>query len=195
MKKLFITGVLALGLVGSLNAQVGGSFSNIRLLDIEPKQLGVLIENSSDFDLRIVDNSGTILYKERDNKAGYAKRFDLRLLKEGTYKMEIENTSQITTIPFKISFRKLIVNKNDRLVMDKPSILNSGMTLKLKMETANLPIDVNIFDEYNHRVHSKTYREVPTINATFDFSKIGSGTYRMVVSYNSKSFSETITLQ
>lgn len=195
MKRLFITGALALGLAGSPIAQTANTSPDIVIVSLEGKQFGLLIEESpSPFKLRIISENGAILYKESNKDSDFAKRFDVALLEKGEYRLEVESDREISSFPLKVSNSRINIKTSDKQVFIKPVIESDGLTMKLKMETGNLPVDVRIYDEFNNKVHDKSYVNVPAINTTFDFQKPGRGTYRMVVSFNSKSFSETVTL-
>jgi len=193
MRKLLTSCVLALGLVGTLEIHAGIRPS-IFIVGPSEKQFGVRVETDSNelFDIRFINSNGLILHKEAEIANHYAKRFDLSYLEPGTYKLEVENKSQISTFVIEVSDGGIGINSSIVQVVMKPIVKVVGSAISVKMNTLELPYQVKIFDRNERLIYEESHSGSDKINKVYDVSRHGGGNYRVQVVVNSRSFSETV---
>lgn len=86
--------------------------SIVKVNSNESKKLNLTLNDvEENYEVFIKDSYGAVLYREYFHKSEISNDFDLKLLCEGTYYLEIANLSIINMIPF-------VVNSNSALISE-----------------------------------------------------------------------------
>ena len=196
MKRVLLSIALALGLVGA-NGLKAAVDARILILGPEQKQFGVLVLGDSNlsFTVRFIDVEGRVLHTESDVLTNYSKRFDLRNLPKGQYKLEVDYNAQVKIFSIEVLQSAIDIENNNSNLVIKPKLSVKNRRIKLQMSDLDLPVQVHIFDRRGQMIYGKRYSDVENINAIYDFRRLGRGSYRVSVSTLNHTFSETMTIE
>ncbi|MEN3323900.1 hypothetical protein VP395_09185 [Mariniflexile soesokkakense] len=144
--------------------------------------------------LSIKDVNGFVLYTERIQKSGiYTKGFDLTSLPNGNYVLELEKDVEIKTIPFTISFKNIVVDKNNETTSFKPHMRQKDNLLFITKLSPNLEaIKISVYTDNNSEyelLHSEKIAGVLAIERVYKLEK---GNYKVVISSDNKEFTKFI---
>ena len=148
MKNLFKTSVLGLLLLTATLPSANDTFKNIRLFSEKSKSLNLeLNNNDGTLDVTIKDKLGVQLYSEHFNGKLLTKKFDLGLLPDGEYIVEIEGLTKINVIPFKVTGSKVTVLEERKELIYKPIIRVDGdYVFVSKFSSNNSNLKIAFFD-------------------------------------------------
>ena len=195
MKNLFLSVTLALGWLSTnvLNAAIQ---SQILMVDQQEKQFALHVDEdpSADFSIRFVDLNGRVLHKETELNQ-YSKRFDVKNLAPGEYKLELEDNSQIVYFNITVLEDIIDIEKNATFLILKPNVQVNEKGISLNMKTLKNPTQVQIFDDRGEMIYSKTYTEVERIGAYYDLKRRGNGDYRIIVKTKAHTFTEDLVIE
>ncbi|WP_147677727.1 hypothetical protein [Algibacter pacificus] len=142
----------------------------------------------------ILDNNGSILYKEFIESNGiYKKGFDLTALPNGEYAFEINKDFEINTIPFSVNNNRVVFNKDKEETIFKPFIREKNNIVyisKLAPNYASLKIDV--YANYNgvfELLHTDKVEHTQTIEKIYKLEK---GNYKITIHSDNKVYTKFI---
>jgi hypothetical protein len=145
--------------------------------------------------ISIYDVNDILVNKENIAANGNVLRtYNLDALPNGTYFLEAETA-------FKISRYKIVVNKNTAILAKevvsefyKPVLVNKNGMVTLSILNLNeLPVNVKVLNSEGGDVYEENIPADITIAKIYDFTKSKMDTYTFVITYNNKTFVETVT--
>lgn len=196
MKKVIRTIQKSLLAVAVFTTMLGNA-NEISTLTIKEdlKKTALTINNVKAGDLlTIKDYSGITLYKELINFSGtYKKGFDLTALPNGKYFFEVNKDLEIRTIPFTVTFNKVVFDKAAEVVTFKPFVTQKDdLVLISKLAPDLEPLKIEIYSDENggfELAHSEKVEGVQTIERVY---KLGKGNYKIIFNSNNKEFTKFI---
>ncbi|MBP0902774.1 hypothetical protein ACFSKN_07120 [Mariniflexile gromovii] len=169
-----------------------GSFSTIK--DDAKKTALTLTNVKAGNQLYIKDANGVILYNELIQKSGiYAKGFDLTSLPEGEYVFELDKDLETTTIPFTVSFKNIVINRNKETTSYKPYMSQKGNLLFVSKLSPNLgAVKISVYADNNNDyelLHSEKIEGLQSVERAYKLEK---GNYKIVINSDNKEFTKFI---
>ena len=158
----------------------------------------VTFENVKQGSLLVIKNSNqVILYKELIEKSGtYSKGFDLTALPDGDYYFELDKEVQIKIIPFKVSFKEVIFDKDAKTIIFKPVVyVKNNKVYVSKLSFDYEVLEIKIINEGNEFVLSeKIKKRGDRLGKIYNFSTSEKGTYLIVIKSSGRRFEKYIKI-
>jgi glucuronoarabinoxylan endo-1,4-beta-xylanase len=137
----------------------------------------VAIPQIEDVTISIETAEGAIIYNETVNVVdAFTKRYNLRELAIGNYKLVIKRKRSKTVQPLTIGVNSISVEEAKREVLPLPTVVQVGSFVNVNIPTklAN-DVTVRIYDNLGVTLMEKTYSKVGL--RRYDLSKLPSGVY------------------
>ncbi|TYA74022.1 hypothetical protein [Seonamhaeicola marinus] len=145
--------------------------------------------------LSIKDVNGVVLYNETIEQTGiYTKGFDLTALPNGEYSFELDKDVEIRTIPFSVIDKKVVFNKEDETVYNKPvAVLKEGLVYVTKLAPKGEPLKISFYSveasSAEELLYTETIEGTQAIERAF---KLEAGNYKIVFNSDNKDFTKFI---
>lgn len=158
------------------------------------KSLLLTLENGSeDLSVRLVDADMNLIYAETITNSTISKKFDLRNLNDGTYYF-------YTSDNFKNYMYTMVIADNVLRILDteervKPYFRKTKN--KIYMNFLNLektPVEIKVYDADYRLVFSEIRNEELIVEKAFDFSDAFSGSYTVVITDSTATYTEDFTV-
>ncbi len=196
MKNLYIN-IKKVILIITLSTTIIGFSAEDKIVVKEAKKTALRLHNVKVGNLlTISDTNGVTLYKEEIKKSGeYAKGFDLSALPNGNYFFELEKDVEIKTMPFSISNKKVIFNRDTETVFLKPvAVLKNNTVYVTKLSPNKEMLKVSIYginkiNDSEELLYTENIKGVQAIERAY---KLEAGNYKIVFNSNNKDFTKFI---
>lgn len=174
----------------------GGNLKvNILPLTSETAVVAISTVDAANLEISIENEKGEkVYYKETDaDSKDYRKVFDFSNLEEGNYKLSVTTNGLTSERSFSIDKENIAVGKEKNL-MEPYFAYKNGV---LKVSYLNFPEEKMSLDFYanNDLVYSKHIGNKFNVLEGFDLSKLERGSYSVVLSTDSKSYSYDLDLK
>ncbi len=196
MKNLYIN-IKKVILIITLSTTIIGFSAEDKIVVKEAKKTALRLHNVKVGNLlTISDTNGVTLYKEEIKKSGeYAKGFDLSALPNGNYFFELEKDVEIKTMPFSISNKKVIFNRDAETIFLKPvAVLKNNTVYVTKLSPNKEMLKVSIYginkiNDSEELLYTENIKGVQAIERAY---KLEAGNYKIVFNSNNKDFTKFI---
>lgn len=183
--------------VAFANTLMAAGNLKVNILPLTSEKAVVAISNTSasNFKISIENEKGeTIFYKETGTDSNnFSKVFDFSDLESGNYKLSVSIDGLSSERPFKIGKSDISVG-NEKSLMEPFFAYKNGV---LKFSYLNFPeenLSLNFYDT-NNLVYSKELGDKFNVSEGFDLSKLNKGSYKVVLSTDSKSYSYELKVE
>lgn len=189
---LKICGMAALLLVSTKVKAAEGfdvKISGNRILTVE------LDETEEGAILFFQNKNGEILF--RDSlflKEGYTKAFDLEVVPNGTYYLSLEKECSILTTEIRKTALGLTLKEKSSPVVFKPQFLVENDSVKVFLTNPGLKeASFEVYDSNGSLIDTIVYDDL-VVKKTFDFSRVPTGEFTIIVRVNGKTFSRKMSV-
>jgi hypothetical protein len=157
----------------------------------------VLSEVSNQTQITFKDKRNNILYSNTiESGESYAKTFNLELLPEGEYIVEIEDEIRTKQMTLVVSSADIVTSEKGQSVHFKPVISKRDEVVYLnQFSPSQDPLYVAIYDYKNELLHEETIEGKMDIGKMFDFSKSLPGEYRFFLESNGKRYNHLVYME
>lgn len=179
-----------------LNTGVMEASENLDIKVLDSQNLLVELNSGSTEDVLLIkDKFGKVLFKDIiPTNSTYQKTFNLELVPNGIYHLNLDNESRIQTT--------VIVKTNSGLEIEKKSEFVFKPWFKIKDKLVRVQLTnpeqtktfLNVYDSSGILVGNLNSKEV-VLKKTLDFSKVPSGKYRIVIDSNGQKFTKEVNLK
>jgi len=185
MKKLVKTMSLLTLLFLTTFVNANEIFKNVRVFSNNSKTLNLQLKNNDGItEVFIKDMNGIQLYKEKFTGDQLFKKFDLSLLPNGNYVVEIEGQTKIKVFPFKILGSKVDVLEMKNEIVYKPIVrVQDNLVYISKFSPTNKVIKIAFYDAQNNLLLQDNLTKEIVSGKILDISKILNGNYILTLSY------------
>ena len=183
--------------VAFANTLMAGGNLKVNILPLTSETAVVAISNVDATNLQISienDKGEKVYYKETDaDNKDYRKVFDFSNLEKGDYKLSVTTNGLTTERAFSIDKENIAVGKEKSLIEPYFAFKNGV----LKVSYLNFPEEkVNLnFYANSDLVYSKEIGNKFNVTEGYDLSKLEKGSYSVVLSTDSKSYSYDLELK
>jgi len=187
MKNLFKKSVLGLLLLTATLASANVNFNNVRIFSENSKSLNLQLNNNDgESEIFIKDKYGIQLYNEQFNGKQFSKKFDLALLPDGEYIVEIEGQTKIRVLPFNVSGSKVEVLENSKVLIYKPIMRVEGDLVYIsKFSSMNENLKIAFFDADNNLLLEDKLDNKMVTGKIFNIRLLPKGNYKVTAKYDS----------
>ncbi|MBL3654675.1 hypothetical protein [Fulvivirga sediminis] len=200
MKQLIKNSLLVILFSTSLLSFASGASPYVKVKRFDGKKFVVIVKSANPTDLQISlrDRNDFELYAERhaDVKDGYAKKFDVADLPDGSYFLEIENAQKIDVYSLEIAQGKLSIESDNRVAIFKPQVFQKGNQVDIAMlKYLNVPMKFSILNNTNDIIYEDTLADSQSVNKRYDMSKLDPGIYTLRFNLAGRLFTKSIDIQ
>ena len=189
--------VVAMMVIVSTAGFASGKAPMVKIYAVGAKSIALYI-NGAMTDLthvRLVDEVGFVLHSEVYEKGeGFSKKFNLNTLPLGHYFFEVESETNYGVFPLVMTTEKVVVKKEEIIVLDKPVIHLDGNVMDL-LVSSDKSVEVEIYNEYRQLVFSETLNSETSVRRRYHLSSLTRGNYQVSVNVNEKGFTKLLALK
>lgn len=186
MKNLFKKSVLLLLFLIANVVTANITFENVYLFSESSKSLNLQLSNNDGAsEIFIKDSEGVLLYSELVKSSKLSKRFDLSLLPNGIYYIEVVGQTKINVIPFKVSKMNVEVLVESKSIVHKPIIrVNDNLVFISKFSPNKELLKITFYDTYDNLLFEEKLDKEITKGKIFDISQLPKGKYKLTAKYD-----------
>jgi hypothetical protein len=190
MKNLIKKSMLGLLLVTATLANANVNFENIRIFTENTKSLNLELKNNDGgLEIFIKDIYGVELYKEEFNGTKFSKKFDLNLLPDGNYVVEIEGQTKINLLPFKVTGSKVEVLEMKKEIIYKPIIrIDNDLVFVSKFSLNKEQLKIAFYDANDNILLEEKLSNDIMQGKIINISQLSKGEYRLVAKDNNRRY-------
>ena len=189
--KSFSKVTMLVAFVAFANTLMAAGNLKVNILPLTADKAVVAISNTdaANFKISIENNNGeTVYYKETEaGSKDYRKIFDFSDLDRGEYKLSVSVNGSTTQRMFKIENKNIAVGK-EKSLMEPYFAYKDGV---LKLSYLNFPeenLSLNFYDGSNNLVYTKNLGNNFNVIEGYNLSKLGKGTYSVILTSDSKNY-------
>jgi len=174
-------------------------FPFVKLTSKENKMITLRV-GSAESDLtniRLKNQFGEVIYTETvENVNGILKNFDLKNLKSGYYKIELENALNIEVLPITITWDSVKISHDQFTTVHKPFInLKDNGTVDFNFLNLNsTSTSVMIINDTGNVLYKEDLGSSSDIEKRYDISSLDKGNYQFIVQSGDRNFKHNIAL-
>jgi len=191
-KSLVITMLFTAMVTAASNADSGVKFTVIN-----SKMIDLKLQNSDgNILIRVKDIEGHVLYSESYEGLIFSKKYDLATLPNGEYVFEIEGSTKIKLMPFKVSSEKVSFNNEVETIYFKPTVRQDKNLVYVSKVTFNEEdaLTVSLYDEKSNELYSEHLTGAISLGKILDISMLEKGNYKLVLKTGNRVFTEDIKI-
>ena len=178
--------VLAIMLLTVTFASANVNFGNIRIFSESTKSLNIELKNNDGgLNVYIKDIYGVELYNEQFKGRQFLRKFDLSLLPDGDYFIEIVGQTRINMIPFKVSGINVEVLEMKKELIHKPIVrIQDDLVYISKFSQSKEVLKIVFYDEDNNILVEEKLRDEVMSGKIFSLAKLPKGKYKLTATYS-----------
>lgn len=198
MKKILkFSLVLAVVVSAAVQAHAGNSDFSLNLKREEGKTVSFTFKEIKKMDLSIYDTNANLIYQEKVTSDDNIERtYDLTALPDGIYFLKAETALKIAK--YKIE----VVGKIAKLATDaisevyKPVLTNkNGLVTLNVLNLEKAPVNVIIYNSDEVELYNETLPAETYVGKIFDMKNCKGEKCMFVITYNDKTFTETVAVK
>jgi hypothetical protein len=188
MKNLVKKSTLVIALFIATLANANVNFGNIRLFSLNAKSLNLELQNNDGaLNVSIKDMYGVELYEEQFKGKVFSKKFDLGLLPDGNYIVEIEGQTKINVLPFKVKGTNVEVLEFNKSLIHKPIVrIQEDLVFISKFSQAKEVTKIVFYDSANNILAEDKLRDEVMGGKIFSLAELPKGKYLLVATYGNE---------
>lgn len=178
--------VLAIMLLTVTFASANVNFGNIRIFSESTKSLNIELKNNDGgLNVYIKDIYGVELYNEQFKGRRFLRTYDLSLLPDGDYFIEIVGQTKINMIPFIVSGINVEVLEMKKELIHKPIVrIQDDLVYISKFSQSKGVLKIVFYDEDNNILVEEKLRDEVINGKIFSLAKLPKGKYKLTATYS-----------
>jgi hypothetical protein len=166
---------------------------SVRVKEGASKVISFTIAEEKQVHVVIYSNDGAILFDENiKDKGGKINRsYDLTAFPEGVYYLETETATKVTRHQITIAYKGAAVSEKTAETL-KPVVANENGMISVNIKNNNTPVAIKMYDENNNELYAETVKG-QDVAKKFDVKNTAARNITLVMSYNDKTFVETVS--
>ncbi|MDI5894340.1 hypothetical protein [Flavobacterium algoritolerans] len=195
MKKILkFSLVLAAIVLTAVQAHAGNADFSLDLIKEEGKTVSFSLKEIKKIDLSIYDTNDSLIYQEKVTSEDNINRtYDLTALPDGIYFLKAESALKISKYKIEVVGNKAKLSTNAISEVYKPVLVNKNGIVALNvLNLEKVPVTVAVYNSDQTEVYKETFAADLHVGKIFDLSSAQKGKYTFEITYNSKTFSETV---
>ena len=195
MKKILkFSLVLAAVVLTAVQAHAGNADFSLDLIKEEGKTVSFSLKEIKKIDLSIYDINEALIYQEKVVSEDHINRtYDLTALPDGIYFLKAESALKISKYKIEVVGNKAKLSTNAISEVYKPVVVNkNGIVTVNVLNLEKVPVTVAVYNSDQTEVYKETLAADLYVGKIFDLSSAHNGKYTFEITYNGKTFSETV---
>lgn len=197
MKSLIKKSLVIAMLFTAMVTAASNEDSGVKFTLVDSKLIDLKLQNSDgDILISVKDIDGHVLYSENYEGLNFSKKYDLATLPNGDYFFEIEGSTKIKLMPFKVSSKKVTFNNEIETVYYKPTVRQDKNLVYVSKVTFNeeASLAISLYDEKLNELYNEDLSGTLSLGKILDISKLAKGNYKLVLKSGNKVFTEEIKI-
>lgn len=189
-----ITAIVLIAMITSVNLM---AFEDSLKVNSENSIDLVINDVNKETKITFKDGQDNILFEQTINESEkFARSFNIKLLPEGEYIVEISDDIRSKVFPINITEEVVNIEYAQVHELYRPTISEKGSKVYLSQFSPNsMPLYVAIYNNRNELVYEETLQGEMEIGKIFDFSSSSSGEYRFYLKSKSKSYDHLVYVE
>jgi hypothetical protein len=198
MKKILkFSLVLAAVVLTAVQAHAGNADFSLDLIKEEGKTVSFSLKEIKKIDLSIYDTNDSLIYQEKVTSEDNINRtYDLTALPDGIYFLKAESDLKISKYKIEVVGNKAKLSADAISEVYKPVLVNkNGIVTVNILNPKKAPVTVAIYNSEENQVYNETLTADLYVGKIFDLTSAQNGKYTFDITYNGKTFSETVAIK
>ncbi|TRW26657.1 T9SS type A sorting domain-containing protein [Flavobacterium zepuense] len=158
------------------------------------KVISFTINETNSVHVSIYNADGSVIFDEttkgKDGKI--SRTYDLNAFPDGTYFLETETGAKVARRTITLTGKSAKVDETAVAEIVKPVVTNKNGLVSVNIaNTNNAPVQIKMYDEANNELYSETLKGA-NVAKKFNINRAGAKNFTLVMTYNNKTFVETI---
>nr|WP_315211008.1 hypothetical protein [uncultured Flavobacterium sp.] len=198
MKKILkFSLVLAAVVLTATQAHAGNTDFSLDLIKEDGKTVSFSLKEIKKIDLSIYDTNDSLIYQEKVTSEDNINRtYDLTALPDGIYFLKAESDLKISKYKIEVVGNKAKLSADAISEVYKPVLVNkNGIVTVNILNLENTPVTVAIYNSEENEVYNETLTADLYVGKIFDLTSAQNGKYTFDITYNGKTFSQTVAIK
>jgi hypothetical protein len=198
MKKILkFSLVLAAVVLTAVQAHAGNTDFSLDLIKEEGKTVSFSLKEIKKIDLSIYDTNDSLIYQEKVTSEDNINRtYDLTALPDGIYFLKAESNLKISKYKIEVVGNKAKLSADAISEVYKPVLVNkNGIVTVNILNLEKAPVTVAVYNSDQTEVYTTTLAADLYVGKIFDLTSAQNGKYTFDITYNGKTFSETVVIK
>ena len=198
MKKILkFSLVLTAIVLTAVQAHAGNADFSLDLIKEEGKTVSFSLKEIKKIDLSIYDTNDSLIYQEKVTSEDNINRtYDLTALPDGIYFLKAESNLKISKYKIEVVGNKAKLSADAISEVYKPVLVNkNGIVTVNILNLEKAPVTVAVYNSDQTEVYTTTLAADLYVGKIFDLTSAQNGKYTFDITYNGKTFSETVTIK
>ena len=189
-----ITAIVLIAMITSVNLM---AFEDSLKVNSENSIDLVINDVNKKTSITFKDAQHNILFEQTINKTEkYAKSFNVKLLPEGEYMVEISDDLRSKVLPISITENAVNIEYAQRHELYRPTVSEKGSKVYVSQFSPNCtPLYVAIYNKNNELVYEETLEGKMDLGKVFDFSNSYNGEYRFYLESQGKTYDHLVYVE
>ena len=194
MKKQFTKALAAIVLLASgFTATANESEREISFTTEDEKAVVLQMKNIEvGTQISLVNEEGTILYRDKATGSDYDRSFKLDELNENELYLEIESAQRLEVMAVEVSDNQVFIKKEPELVIEKPIVKLADQQMKVYFGDSDTTYKMKIYDKQGSVVFKDKIGSASM--ERYDVTGLDGGQYQIQFMTKGRSFNHTIKL-
>lgn len=151
--------------------------------------------SSAKSEVQLTDSNDNVVHHENVSNSYYAKKFNFKDLKTGTYYLTVENPLKKVAYTIRLKNKEIeIVNKKE--ISQLPVLRKSGKRIYLNLLNKDMnTVKVTVVNGNREQLNSKVFKGDLTIGNVYNFENALKDNYLVVVEDGKNIYSQDITIK
>lgn len=196
MKKILkFSLLLAAVVLTAVQAHAGNADFSLDLIKEEGKTVSFNLKETKKIDLSIYDTNDGLIYQEKvTSEENISRTYDLTALPDGIYFLKAESDLKISKYKIEVVGNKAKLSADTISEVYKPVLVNkNGMVIVNILNLEKTPVSVTIYNSEENEVYNETLTADLYVGKIFDLTSAPSSKYTFEITYNGKTYIETVT--
>jgi hypothetical protein len=157
----------------------------------------VISEVSKKTQITLKDKRNNVLYSQTiESGDSFSKSFNLELLPEGEYVVEIEDEIKLKSLSLNVTEEGVVETSTAHKEHFKPVVSGKGQVVYVTQFSPDRdPLYIAIYDFQNELIHEEILNGEMNLGKKFDFSKSLAGPYRFFLESNGQTYDELVYVE
>lgn len=195
MKKILkFSLVLAAVVLTAAQAHAENADFSLDLIKEEGKTVSFNLKETKKIDLSIYDTNDGLIYQEKvTSEENISRTYDLTALPDGIYFLKAESDLKISKYKIEVVGNKAKLSADAISEVYKPVLVNkNGMVTVNILNLEKTPVSVAIYNSEDNEVYNETLTTDLYVGKIFDLTSAPSSKYTFEITYNGKTYIETV---
>ncbi|KOS07396.1 hypothetical protein AM493_16115 [Flavobacterium akiainvivens] len=192
MKSVMKLGVAIAVFFISFAGRANDAKLSVRVKEGAGKVVSFAVVDAKNVHVAIYAKDGAVLFDEnlKGKEGKISRTYDLTAFPSGVYFLETETGVKVSRHQITIADKTATISETVAEVL-KPVVANENGVLSVNIKGTETPVGIKMFDENNNELYAETF-DGQSVAKKFDIKNTTARNITLVMSYNDKTFVETI---